>query len=74
MPRGNGTGPLGQGPGTGRGRGMGSGRGRMGGNRPGAGPSGNCICPNCKTRVSHQIGVPCYSINCPKCGTKMVRE
>jgi hypothetical protein len=34
------------------------GRGRMGGTRAGAGPR----------------GVPCNSINCPGCGTKMVRE
>ncbi len=73
MPRGDGTGPFGQGPGTGRGlrRGMGKG---MGGNRPGAGPSGNCICPSCGTRVPHEAGVPCYDLSCPKCGAKMIRE
>jgi len=84
MPFGDGTGPLGQGPGTGRGMparrrfsaggGRGGGRGRMGGNRPGAGPGGFCICPNCGAKVPHQAGVPCYSVNCPKCGTRMVRE
>jgi hypothetical protein len=76
MPRGDGTGPYGQGqgPGTGRGLGRGGGRGRMGGNRPGAGPSGNCICPSCATKVPHQAGVPCYDLSCPKCGTKMIRE
>jgi len=73
MPGGNGTGPFGQGPGTGRGMGRGGGRGRMGGNRPGAGPGGNCICPSCGAKVSHQVGVPCYSVKCPKCGMKMVR-
>ena len=73
MPGGDGTGPLGQGPGTGRGMGRGGGRGRMGGNRPGAGPGGNCVCPNCKLCVSHKVGVPCYNMSCPKCGTKMVR-
>ncbi len=73
MPGGDGTGPLGQGPGTGRGMG-GGGRGRMGGNRPGAGPAGNCICPKCKTRVPHTVVSPCYQVSCPKCGTKMVRE
>jgi len=72
MPRGDGTGPYGQGPGTGKGMGMG--RGWMGGNRPGAGPSGNCVCPNCGTRVPHQVGVPCYNLSCPKCGAKMIRE
>jgi len=76
MPRGDGTGPYGQGPGTGRGMGMGraAGRGRMGGNRPGAGPSGNCVCPSCGTKTSHQVGVPCYNLSCPKCGVKMARE
>ncbi len=76
MPRGDGTGPFGQGPGTGRGmgRGMGKGMGRMGGNRPGAGPSGSCLCPSCGTRVPHEAGVPCYNLSCPKCGAKMIRE
>ena len=66
MPFGDGTGPFGGGRGMGRGRG--------GGNRPGAGPGGNCICPSCGEKVAHQAGVPCYSVNCPKCGTRMVRE
>ncbi|MFW6137952.1 MAG: hypothetical protein ACOC7U_02145 [Spirochaetota bacterium] len=73
MPRGDGTGPPGQGFGTGRGRG-GGGRGRMGGNRPGAGPSGNCICPHCGAKVPHERGRPCYDVSCPQCGTKMMRE
>lgn len=70
--RGKGTGSQGQGQGRGRGRGMG--RGRMSGNRPGAGPAGNCICPNCGEKAVHQAGIPCYSMNCPKCGTSMMRE
>ena len=73
MPYGDGTGPLGQGPGTGRGMGQGGGRGRMDGNRPGAGPGGECICPKCGAKASHRQGVPCYSMNCPSCGTKMLR-
>ncbi len=52
----------------------GQGRGRMGGNQQGAGPGGNCVCPNCGEKVPHQQGVPCYGVNCPKCGTKMQRE
>ena len=71
MPGRDGSGP----PGGGRGRGMGrGGGGRMGGNRPGSGPSGNCVCPNCGHEVRHQVGVPCYEVECPKCGTKMTKE
>jgi PHP family Zn ribbon phosphoesterase len=85
MPQGDGTGPTGQGPGTcrglGRGRGgggaagraVGKGMGRMGGTRPGAGPGGQCVCPACGATVAHQVGTPCYNVNCPKCGGKMVR-
>ena len=65
MPRGDGTGPP-----TGKGqRG-----GRMVGNRRGVGPVGNCVCPICGEKVSHRQGTPCYSMSCPKCGTKMMRE
>jgi hypothetical protein len=45
----------------------------MGGNRPGAGPSGNCICPSCGAKRPHKVGVPCYNETCPKCGSKMIR-
>ena len=64
MPWGDGRGPQGQ-------RGLRG--GRFAGNRPGAGPGGFCICPNCGTKVAHQRGVPCYTVSCPKCGTRMVR-
>lgn len=74
MPRKDGTGPLGTGQRLGKGMGMGAGRGRMGGNRAGAGLGGNCICPACGTKVMHQAGMPCASINCPKCGISMIRE
>ncbi|MCD6599273.1 MAG: hypothetical protein J7L19_01700 [Dehalococcoidia bacterium] len=74
MPRGDGTGPYGGGPGRGMGTGTGRGRGRMGGNRPGAGPSGNCICPACGAKIPHQVGTPCYNLSCPRCGAKMARE
>ena len=74
MPRGDGTGPMGQGPGTGRGMGQSSGRGRGGGNRPGSGPGGNCVCPACGTVVVHQVRTPCYDEACPKCGAKMRKQ
>lgn len=76
MPRGDGTGPPwgdGQGAGSGTGKGF-KGAGRMGGSRPGAGPKGNCVCPNCGAKLPHHRSTPCYTISCPQCGAKMVRE
>lgn len=40
----------------------------------GLGPGGNLVCPNCGLVIPHQRGVPCYTVNCPKCGTTMVRQ
>lgn len=76
MPRGDGKGPPGGGgPGMGRGAGMGGARrGRMGGSRSGAGPAGECVCPECGTLVPHEAGIPCSFNQCPKCGAKMVRK
>ena len=71
---GSGGGAMGRGTGGGRGAGRGGGRGRKGGSRAGAGPSGNCVCPNCGHTIIHQQGKPCFEVNCPKCNTKMVRE
>jgi hypothetical protein len=39
----------------------------------GLGPNGDCECPKCGAKVAHQRGVPCTSINCPKCNTIMLR-
>ena len=64
MPVRNGTGPDGRGVGRGLGRGL----------KPGKGPGGNCICPECGTKVPHQPGTPCTVIKCPDCGNKMTRE
>lgn len=73
MPRGNGTGAGGQGSGRGSGQGQ-SGMGNMGGNRPGRGAGGYCVCPNCGEKVPHQRRNPCFDIDCPKCSSKMIRE
>ena len=71
MPRGDGMGPPGGGgPGTARG----GGRGRMSGSKAGAGPGGECVCPSCGTTAPHQVGLPCYQVECPKCGASMVRK
>ena len=68
MPKGDGTGPGGKGPGTGRGMGGGAlGRGM------GAGTGGQCVCPACGEKAPHQRGVPCNTLNCPKCGSPMTR-
>ncbi len=76
MPRGDGTGPMGQGRGMGRGMGGGMGRGRGGLNRNNfsLGSGGNCIGPNCGEKIVHQIANPCITLKCPKCGTSMTRE
>jgi len=50
------------------------GRGRNQGDKPGAGPAGNCICPSCGVKVPHTVNQPCNEVDCPKCGTKMTRE
>ncbi len=73
MPRGDGTGPMGQGPRGGRGGGMGrgQGRGQMGGFA--MGPGGQCICTACGATAPHQPGVPCPQQRCPKCGAAMTR-
>ncbi len=67
MPNGKG---FGQGPGTGPRTGRG--RGRQPGGF-GLGPGGDCVCPECGTRVPHQRGIPCYEHRCPKCGQAMSR-
>ena len=54
--------------------GQGQGRGKGGGNRPGVGPSGNCICPKCGYKEPHKVSVRCIDQKCPKCGSRLIRE
>jgi len=35
---------------------------------------GNCACPKCGRKASHQQGRPCYQVKCPNCGTPMPRD
>ena len=74
MPFGDGTGPIGREPGQGRGMGRGGRRRRGRGIAPNAGPGGYCVCPSCGAKIPHQAGTPCGSLNCSKCGSRMMRE
>jgi len=31
-----------------------------------------CICPLCGTTVTHQPGIPCYEMECPVCGSRLI--
>ena len=72
MPRGDGKGPMGRGTVGSGNAGRGGRIGRMGGGMV-AGPGGVCVCPSCGEKVPHQVGTPCTSLSCPKCGGEMVR-
>jgi hypothetical protein len=50
------------------------GRGRNSGNKPGSGPGGNCVCPNCGHEEPHRPGQRCIDSICPKCGAEMIKE
>lgn len=58
-------------PGAGAGKGQGGARGRQGG--AAAGPDGTCVCPQCGHSQSHERGVPCVQVMCPKCGVALRR-
>lgn len=59
--------------GKGGGQGQGSRRGGRGGGFA-AGPSGECMCPQCGHKETHELGVPCTQKKCAKCGAPMVRQ
>ena len=40
----------------------------------GLGPLGNLVCPDCGLVTQHQRGLPCYTVNCHRCGATMVRQ
>lgn len=42
--------------------------------RPAVHHTGFCICSRCGLRISHQSGIPCRSLICPYCSTRMIRE
>lgn len=75
MPGKDGTGPSGQGPIGGQGRRKGQGRGNRNGNEPvSTAPEAQCKCPSCAYEQAHRPGTPCTQVNCPKCGSSMIRK
>ena len=40
----------------------------------GKGPSGYCVCSKCGYKIPHERGVPCSTIECPKCKINLGRE
>jgi len=40
----------------------------------GEGLGGYCVCSKCGYKISHERGVPCSTIQCPKCKINLVRE
>jgi len=68
---GAGVGPSDAGPAV---DGQSQGGGQAGSGASQSGRSTLCICPMCGVTVTHPIGVPCSSLNCPVCGSRLVNE
>ena len=52
--------------------GQSQGGGQAGAGAAQSGRSTLCICPMCNVTVTHPIGVPCVSLTCPVCGSRLV--
>ena len=52
--------------------GQSQGGGQAGSGAAQSGRSTLCICPMCDVTVTHPIGVPCASLTCPICGSRLV--
>ena len=65
---------VGGGGGGGVGGGIGSGQSYRVGGPPRRRPKGYCMCPACGTKVAIYTEVPCYIMNCVKCGSTMVKQ
>ena len=40
----------------------------------GQGPDGKCVCPKCGYSVSHERGLPCSTLKCPRCSVNLERK
>lgn len=60
--------------GKGKGRAGGGGYGGRRGGQIGKNAPDYCVCPDCGYLEPHRRGIPCRNINCPKCGTLLIRK
>ena len=40
----------------------------------GGGPGGYCVCQKCGYKMIHERGIPCSTLECPKCKINLTRE